>query len=435
MKLSDIKSHTIQHPDRLKVPPVKTSSGHQFDEPRFHRLPNGIPVHCFCNDTYEAMRLDLVFDAGQAWQSKLLVAGTTNKMLKEGTAQMSGHRLSARLDYHGSYVDLSVSKDTAWLTLFCLKRNYRHLLPLVKSMVTTPRFSEKDFLLFNMKQKSEFAVNSQKPKQIARNAFNKLVFGEHTPYGQVAGIEDFDKLLLHDLLVFHREFYHHGNCRILLSGPIDESLMALTSAYFGSEWGTYSAKKPDFEHSFDFQPAYHSIERNGSLQCAIVMGKPMPHRTHPDYPGLMLLNTVFGGYFGSRLMANIREDKGFTYGIHSQIASLKHAAYLQIATETGKDVTEAAIVEIKSEIQLLRNERIPEGELELVKNYITGSLLRSLDGPYAQAERFKSISVHGLGMSYYANLLSAIQSTGAEELLKLAQHYLDPDTMVTVVVG
>ncbi len=421
-------------PERLSPPPSKTAESIQLSEPKQMLLDNGIPVYCFCNPTYDAMRFDMLFEAGQAHQPKLLVANATNSMLREGTKRLSSHRLTSRLDYHGSYIDLSVSKDRGWLTLFCLKRNFRYLLPLVFEMINSPRFGKQDLAHYVRKQKNEFIVNSKKPKQLANRAFHKLMFGSQTPYGQVAQAENFDQLTTTDLQDFHHERYHYANSRILVSGPVSEQMLNSINKQFGGEWG-YAGHAEDFQQNTDFKPQFHHIKMNGSLQSAITIGKPMVKRSHSDYAGLLLLNTVLGGYFGSRLMTNVREDKGFTYGIYSQLVSLRKAAYLAIATETGKEVTEAAIREIKAEINRLREETIPEEELHLVRNFMTGSLLRSLDGPYAQAERFKSVLDDPRGMQYYNQALQTIKNTDAVRLKELAMQYLDPEEMLTVVAG
>jgi len=279
--------------NRTSAPPSTTAASLHIEEPNTIRLANGIPVYCFCNNSYDAMRLDLVFDAGTAYQTKKLLANTTNSMLKEGTLKLSSHQLSSRLDYHGSYLDLSVSKDAAWMTLFCLKRNLNYLLPLIKSMLVEPGFSEKDFEHLNNKQKNEFAVNSQKPKHLARREFNKRLFGAQTPYGQSAQLEDFDKLKVNDLKAFHKKHYHHANCRIIVSGPVDENILNKLGDYFGDRWGN-PGEVIDFEQNTQFQAGLHPIQRDGSVQSAIAMGKPMINRAHPDYSGLMLLNTILG---------------------------------------------------------------------------------------------------------------------------------------------
>src|SRR6201999_3753609 len=154
------------------------------------------------------------------------------------------------------------------------------------------------------------------------------------------------------------------------------------------------------------------------------MGLPTINRTHPDFSAMQILNTVLGGYFGSRLMANIREDKGYTYGIGSGISSLKHGAALFIATEVGADVCKAAINEIEKEINLLKTELIPEEELSLVRNYMLGSLLGSLENVFSHADKFKNIYFAGLDYDYYDRYTNTVKTITAPELKKLAEKYL-----------
>jgi predicted Zn-dependent peptidase len=161
----------------------------------------------------------------------------------------------------------------------------------------------------------------------------------------------------------------------------------------------------------------------------------MPTKTHKDFHSLTVLNTILGGYFGSRLMTNIREDKGYTYGIGSGMIPLKKAGYFFISTEVGVEVCNKAIDEIYIEINRLRNESISEKELILVKNYMIGSFLRSIDGPFALANRFKSIMEYDLDYSYYDDYISTIKNIKASDLLNLANKYLDPNSMTEVVAG
>lgn len=420
--------------DRIEAPEIRKLNQLKISRPGYYVLSNGLPVYQFTNDSYNAMRLDLIFNAGSAFQKKMLEAGTTNIMLRESNSKWSSQRLSAKLDYHGSYIDLSIDKDNAWLTLFCLRKNFNYLLPLIRSMVTTPRFSPNDFLLVNSKQKNTFAINDQKPRHIARKLFNKKIFGENTPYGQIAELTDFDKLSVDNLKQFYRQYYHFGNCRMIVSGPVNDKHLARLEDTFGDEWGYHDNIK-SFDQHTDFTPGIFRSKLINSLQSAIFMGKPLVNREHPDFPKLLVLNTVFGGYFGSRLMSNIREDKGYTYGIYSQIAAFRKAAIMQIITEVGAEATQATLDEIFKEINRLRHEVISTEELTLVKNYLYGQFLRSLDGPYALAERLKTIIDLDEGMDYYERSYRGIQDVDAEELLEMARTYLDPEAMLTVVVG
>jgi predicted Zn-dependent peptidase len=147
------------------------------------------------------------------------------------------------------------------------------------------------------------------------------------------------------------------------------------------------------------------------------------------------MNTVLGGYFGSRLMANIREDKGYTYGIGSGASSLNRGGALFIATEVGADVCKAAVTEIEKEINILKTELVPENELSLVRNYMLGSLLGSLENIFSHADKFKNIYFSGLDYDYYDRYTQVIRSSTAEDVLKTANKYLNLDKFYKVIVG
>ncbi|MDD4372756.1 MAG: pitrilysin family protein [Bacteroidales bacterium] len=424
----------IQNPDRKIPPQLISSDSLKLNEPKVVKLSNNMPLYLFQSEIHSASRLDIVLDAGSIWQHKKLTASTTIKMLREGTTRFSGGEISSKIDYYGAFLDLQTTKDTAWISLYSMNKHLHQLLPMIKSMLTEAGFRKRDFNLLNSRQKQSFLVSNQKPKQLARNKFNQLLFGADTPYGQVADSDDFDKLGRDDLIRFYQEKIYPEQAYAILAGPIDEELIQLIDEFVGFEWRAKGVKNM-FKMNATFKPGYHHILRKNSLQSAVVSGKTLMLRSHPDYIPFLLLNTVLGGYFGSRLMANIREDKGYTYGINSQVVPMRHATAFMISTETGSAVTQDAIREIKNELNRLREIPVPETELKLVKNYLNGSYLRALDGVFNQAERFRSVKDQGLGMNFYEKSIKRIQETTSEELLNLAQKYLDPESMITVVVG
>jgi predicted Zn-dependent peptidase len=177
------------------------------------------------------------------------------------------------------------------------------------------------------------------------------------------------------------------------------------------------------------------LHKEGALQSAIRIGRRIITRSHPDYPGLSVLNTLLGGYFGSRLMSNIREDKGYTYGIGSAVVSLSAAGYFFISTEVGADVTSAALDEIYKEVELLRREAVDQEELAMVRNYMMGSFLKGIDGPFALIDRFKTIHLSGLDYDYFDRYLRTLESIGPEELKDLAVRYFDRNDLCELVVG
>lgn len=177
------------------------------------------------------------------------------------------------------------------------------------------------------------------------------------------------------------------------------------------------------------------IPKADAVQFGLRLGKRIIGKNHPDYHGLKVLNTVFGGYFGSRLMSNIREDKGYTYGIGSAVVSYENDAVFTIATEVGKEVADAALNEIRFEINKIRTELIPQAELDTVRSYLQGVYMSSFDGPFSLIDRFRDLYHFGLDYAYFHNYLKTVQTISPEELQQLALTYFDPESMVTVVAG
>ena len=148
----------------------------------------------------------------------------------------------------------------------------------------------------------------------------------------------------------------------------------------------------------------------------------------------MVLNTLFGGFFGSRLMSNIREDKGYTYGIHSYLQNHVHESAWIVSTEAGRDVCEATIAEVYKEMTLLREELVDADELLLVKNYMMGSILSELDGPFHIMARWKTIILNDLPETFFYDYINTIKSITAPELKDLANKYLQHDAFYELVV-
>ncbi|HTN17820.1 MAG TPA: insulinase family protein, partial [Chitinophagaceae bacterium] len=157
-------------------------------------------------------------------------------------------------------------------------------------------------------------------------------------------------------------------------------------------------------------------------------------RTHPDFAALVVLNTIFGGYFGSRLMSNIREDKGYTYGIYSSIGAFAHDASLTIHTEVGSHVVDQAVQEIYKEMELLCAEPIAEEELLLVKNYLLGNILGDLDGPFSIMQRWRSLILNGFTIERFNENIRTYKNITAAELQALAQQYFNPKDFTERVV-
>jgi predicted Zn-dependent peptidase len=422
--------------DRKTIPSFKTVDKIDMIHATEKRLKNNIPVYSINAGTQELIKVEFLFSAGMYQQDMPLQAATVNSMLEEGTLKMTAAQIADAVDYYGAFLEVGVSQDSASVVLYTLNKHLKATLPVVEEVIKNSVFpqQELDTLLTNKKQK--FLVNNQKVANLARKHFTELIFGEKHPYGINVKEADFKTINRSHLEDFYRKHYRAGNCKIILAGKIDVDVYSLLEDYFGgSDWTGESLPGKGIIPVSTSAEREQLIHREDALQSAIRIGKVMFNKTNPDFQSLQVLNTVFGGYFGSRLMSNIREDKGYTYGIGSGLASLQHSGYFFISTEVGVDVCKSAISEIYSEMEKLRKELIPADELELVKNYLLGTFLRSVDGPFAMADRFKGIMEYGLSYDYFDRYIATIKGISASQLRDLANIYFDKDSMTELVVG
>jgi predicted Zn-dependent peptidase len=355
-------------------------------------------------------------------------------MLNDGTSDFNAAQIADKIDYYGAFLQTEYNYDQSTVTLFTLNKHVGTTLPIVKSILSDSIFpqSELETLITNQKQK--LSVNLEKNDFVSRRVFNKSLFG-NTLYGYDSDASNYDKLKQQDILDYFKQAYQPKNCTIIISGKVTEEILKSLNEQFGNHWNdsvSYSANNFSFKQKTATE---NYVEKADAIQSAIRIGGLAVNRNHPDFPGLQVVNTILGGYFGSRLMANIREDKGFTYGIGSALVSLQNAGYLFIATEVGAEVCGAAMIEIKKEIDTLKNEPATADELNLVRNYMLGSMLGSLENALSHADKFKNIHFFNLGYDYYKNYIDVVRTITPKQVQELANKYLDYNQFDKVIVG
>ncbi|MCB0401009.1 MAG: insulinase family protein [Flavobacteriales bacterium] len=396
-------------------------------------LDNGILLDSIHGGSQEILKIDFVFRAGNWYNPKSLIASSTSKLIKEGTKSYSAFEIAEGIDQYGAFLDIENGFDTSTVTLYTLTRYLEDVLPYFKEVLLYPAFHEHEFEIFRTNALEKFKINQKKVSFVARNAFSAELFGNN-PYGLVASETAYRELQLEDLKSFHKQHYQLGNCKILVSGNVNETTLNLINIHFGKEATGNAPAQPDHQNP-DNSPRQVHLEKEGALQSAIRIGKIIPNKLHPDYLGLKVLNTILGGYFGSRLMQNIREDKGYTYGISSGVISMQHAGYFFIGTEVGSEVTQPALTEIYREVDKICQEPVSQDEIDLVKNYMLGEFLGSCDGPFKMASLFESVDAYGLNFEFYNDYINTIKKISPNTIMELGQKYLNKESFLEVVVG
>lgn len=392
---------------------------------------NGVELYWIKDVKDESVRLDIEWTAGSKYQNDKLVASFTSKLLLAGTSQKTSQQISEEIDFFGGYVSKSLDKDHSAVTLYGLTENITEIWKLFIDAFDGAVFPESELEKERAVALNQYKVDMQKVKTICRREFNRALFGAETPYGMVADEEDYAKVNRSQLEDFYNIFYRNTRPTFFLVGNVDDTLINALR-----DWSNgFASSESDSVNSFSSQKTgvYHTDKE--ALQSAIRIGRQLFRKDHPDYFNFQVLNTILGGYFGSRLMANIREDKGYSYGIGSGIAVMEDAGYFFIATEVGSQHRQATIDEVFFEIDRLKNEPIGQDELKKVQNYLLGDFLRQSDGPIAMMDSFKNIYYNKLPSTYYNDFISAIKDCTPEELSRLAKEYLKKEDLLIVSAG
>lgn len=422
--------------NRTEAPAFKTIEKIDVMRAESAKLENGIEVYSVNAGSQEIVKLEFVFKAGMYQQPAPLIASATNSLLETGTRSYTANQISDGIDFYGSFIEFGVGQDYACVTVFSLNKYLSDTLKFVEEVIKFPVFSEEEFSIHVANKRQKHQINSQKVSVLGRRKFSELLFGAKHPYGVDVDEKDFDRVNTNEVKAFYKEFYQSKNCTIIASGYLPSDLTETLNKFFGQkEWGV---PKEIISVPQPLQTAttqQHFFYKDDAIQSAIRIGRILFNKTHADYFHFQVLNSILGGYFGSRLMANIREDKGYTYGIGSGLMSLVHTGYFFISTEVGSDVTQPALDETYKEIKKLREELVSGSELETVRNYMLGQFLRSVDGPFALADKFKAVWEFGLDYSYFDKYFHAVKTVTPSQLRDLANKYLQEKDLIECVVG
>lgn len=424
--------------NRSIAPPITDAVNFKLQLKPYEKftLDNGVPVYAIDAGAEEVMMVEIVFFAGNCFEEKNLVAAATNFLLKNGTSKKKAFQINEHFEYYGSFINRACYNETSTLTLHCLNKHIGDLLPVVEELITDSVLPEEELSIFKQNQKQRLSVSLKKPEFVAGRLIDAYLYGEKHPYGKFSSHEEYDALNRDELLSFYKKYYLQGNCIIFTAGKLPSGLPSLLNKHFGKLSLGNNFKSQGQENSSTKKPGekFRITNDPNGIQGSIRIARNFPNRHHPDFQKVMVLNNIFGGYFGSRLMSNIREDKGYTYGIYSYLQDhIQQSAWL-VSTEAGKDVCEAAIEEIYKEMRRLHEEPVGEEEMQLVRNYMMGTILGDLDGPFHIIGRWKNYVLNNLDEKYFYGAINTIRTITPEELQALAKKYLNPEEFYELVV-
>ena len=423
--------------DRTVPPIIRPIEHFSIDHPEVRMMRNGMPLRIIRVGDEDVIRFDLLIHGGQWNQRMPLQAMFTNRMLREGTRTLTSAAIAEKLDYYGAWLDLSTSVNYGFVTLYSLGKYFPQTIEILASMIKEPTFPEKELNIVTDVNRQQYLVNCQRVEVLARKQLNRSLFGTAHPLGKYAEKEDYDRITSQDLQDFYQTYYHSDNCSAYVSGKVTDEVLRCIEEHFGNQaWGNTASVTTAASHL----PATDKrkrvfIEKEDALQSSLKMGAFSLDRNHPDYLKFRILVTLFGGYFGSRLMSNIREDKGYTYGIGAGVVSYPDTGIFVISTEAANEYIEPLIKEVYHEMDRLCEERVPKEELEMVRNYMLGDMCRSYESAFSLADAWIFIETAGLDEQFFDRAVEAIRDINEEEIRTLACKHFCKENLIEVIAG
>lgn len=397
-----------------------------------HTTANGVKIYTLNTDDFEVVRFSLVFRAGTSMQTKPFVASTTLNMLGEGSASMTSQQVADELDFYGSYYDVNIDRDYTYVSFCSLSKFFAPTIRVAREIILNPIFPERELQTYCQKRKQGLKVERSKIDVQSRELFAQALFGEHHPYGISASEECYDDVRREDVVAMYNRLYTADNCFVVCSGRIDEHVMAAIEELVMGLGGGLRPEVKREECNTQYR-IHRDVE--GALQSSVRIGRLLFPRTHPDFVGMQVVASLLGGYFGSRLMQNLREQHGYTYGVQAAMINFDSAGYLAIATQVAREHRDDALMEIYAEIERLRHELVDDDELQMVKNVMIGEILRILDGPFGIADVTIENIMCGMDNRATEHSVATIAAITPEDVRTLANRYLEREKLVEVVVG
>lgn len=418
------------------VPAIITPSAGDTSLPEPLRLDSGLPVFLLGKGTVDLLRIEFVFQAGQVFEEQHLTASSTSAMLTEGTLRLDAVTLNDLIDSTGAALTHAADKETAGLVTVTLGRKLDEVMALTKEVLFAPSFPENEFRMLTDKRLQAFQTSRQKTSVIAREAFYEALCGAKNPYGRITREEDYQALTTGNLHDFHRKHYASGNMYVTVAGRDPEQALPVLAKHFGANVQDVWKKKPLPTVRFvTASPGQSFIEVPGSVQSTVRVGWKGITRDHPDYHALQVATMILGGYFGSRLMRRIREEKGYTYGIQAVSGAFSGIGYITIMTDVANAYRDETLDEIRNEIRKLQQEEVSADEMTLVRNHIMGEIARAFDGPFAVADTLRGVVDYNAGNDWFTRYADTVNTIQPGRIKEIFNKYFSAGEAYEIIAG
>lgn len=423
--------------DRSIAPPIQPIRPFDFVKPNTTILPNGVKLHTINSGNQPIVSLQLVFSVDHTFSDVEVYAPITARMLLEGTSRHTAEQIAEIMADHGAFLDADVAFDLANLELYCLTKHLPKLIDLLLELLNHSLFPEEELQHVKRVMYQKEKINLERSQIVSSFKFRENLFGKEHPYGRHKELTKIQRVDRKKVIDYHQTVYKSQPFDLIMAGKFSDNDLSMIQDLFGALKfdKVTQATRPVVYDVPELKNKKVIENKEDAVQTSVRVGRVLFAKRHADYLKFSVLNTILGGYFGSRLMMNIRERKGYTYGIYSSMITLKNAGYMVIGGDVKKEFREEVMAEIMYEMRRLCTEVVEEEELSRVKNYICGSFVKSFKDPIEIASRYRNIYFYELPSDYFSNYIRDVQSIDASELQTLAQKYFQEDRFLSVLIG
>ncbi len=423
--------------DRTKAPRIKPFGILTMPPQNIEQLSNGVTVHHIAAGSDPVCQIAVVIDGGNAEARSIPLATAAMSLLPDGSIARTEDEIADILDFNGARITPRSSDHHSSLMLSFLNNTATEVVPLMVECLQAPLYDADKIEVLRLRLRSAYLTNMQNVSWLAEEAFNNALFGGEHPLVGINTLEKIDSFTRDELIAWHRRLINPASMHVFVSGPQgDLSVVDIIRQSFGAIVpignGVEQIYRPIGESGISRRI---DVAKEDAVQNAIFTGFPTIDRSHPDYIALRLAVMGLGGYFGSRLMANIREDKGLTYGISAGLYGTPEGAYVGISAEFDPMFTDAVITEIDSEIRRMISDPPSGPELDRLKLYASTSLAESLESAAAIGSYYRTGHVLNLAPDYFEQQMKEIEALSPEKISHVIGSYYSPDRQLTVVAG
>lgn len=421
--------------DRTKAPSFKQIESISLPNLTTGKLSNGIQFTSISGNANDVVQIDIFFRAGAIFCDKPYVAAFCSQMMYEGTTKHTAQQIADELEFYGISLTIQSDKQFANLSIMCLSKYAEHALNLVLEIICESNFPQNELDIIKNQSIQDLLINQEKTTQIARKEMYTTLYGANHVLGRKQSIDLINAVSQSDLINFHKKHYTAANCHLVITSNQSSNLISLIDKHL-------SAIPQGQKAIYPVQPQMPAIsnnpiiiEKENTVQSSLCIGSQGIDITHPDFNDMYICRIIFGGFFGSRLMKNIREDKGLTYGIYASSVLYPFGSTLIIGADIKQGCSAQTLTEIRNEIDRMQNKPISANELSIARNYIMGSMLQLFDGPFNSIQAINLINQFDVTIDHFAQRQQRVQAITPNEIMEAARKYLVPEKMVTVIVG